>query len=657
MQKRGQVTFYVVIGILILSMVVLVIAFRNQVFKTTWDIDRFRSLDVPEQATAIQDVILSCIGDISEEAVLRLTSQGGYIELPQDTYPQTPINRFSNSLQVLSKSEIKVAYWSYLSANNLPKKAIPSKNDMEKELSSYMDSNLARCISNLTTYSDYDIEIGKAATETEIEENRIRYTVNFPVHVAFNDFEFNFPVFYFEQKYKLGYLYDKAIDILGNLENNNFIEEKTLDALSIYQSIPFTGTDTSCTQKVWLKTNVEQEIKRALGLNIPLIHVKGTSFSKGNEYFIIDALTSKNPDLSVKFDYLQGWPFYLDVQPSDGIILKAEPILPRNIKELAYISSLLCITDYRFIYDLRFPVLVTLRDTGSGDVFQFAYLAIIDNNQPKQDTQAEDLEPNTNFICESPVSEQAVSVIESSGNGFIPSESARVQFKCANAVCEIGKANSNLQKGVLTALFPQCVNGFILAEKEGYVSAKEQVDTVEPGSQFTLILKKLKPLNVKVIFLENGFEKNPGSEEAATITLVNEDSEYTVSITSDDRTINLIPGRYKMSSLAIASSDSGFEIPGRDVTKCVNVPVKGLTGIFGAEEEKCFTASTETISLDTVVIGGAEQEFIIQENEFYNLNEITFYIPVKGIPVSPEQLSGIVESIDIGENAKPPRLA
>ena len=112
-----------------------------------------------------------------------------------------------------------------------------------------------------------------------------------------------------------------------------------------------------------------------------------------------------------------------------------------------------------------------------------------------------------------------------------------------------------------------------------------------------------------------------------------------------------------MGSLAIASSETGFEIPGRDVTRCVNVPVKGLTGIFGAEEEKCFTASTETMTLNTVITGGSEQEFIIPSEELYQSNEITFYVPVKGVPTTSEQLSGIVESIDIGGNTKPPRLA
>lgn len=655
MQKRGQITFYVVIGILIFAMIVLVIGFRNQVFKTAWDIERFRALDIPEQASAIQENILECVGEISEEGVLRLTSQGGYIELPQDTYPQTPINKFSNSLQVLPKSDIKVAYWSYLSANNVPKKNVPSKQDMEKELSDYMDKNLVRCINNLTAYSKYNVEVGQALTETEIENDRIKYTINFPVHVTFNDFEFNFPVFYYEQAYRLGYLYDKANDILDNLNSKNFLEEKTLDALSVYQSIPFSGTETTCSPKIWLKPNVEQEIKKALGLNIPFIHVSGTSFKEGSRYFVIDALSNKDSSLSVKFDYLQSWPFYIEVQPSDGIVLKTEPILPQNIKELSYISSLLCITDYRFIYDLRYPVLVTLRDTNSGDLFQFAYLAVIDNNQPKLDVLSEDItEPNTDMICASLGSEQTVSVVESAGQGLIPSASAEVQFKCANSLCNLGKTT---QKGTLTTLFPQCVNGFILAEKEGYVSTKEQVTTIESGNQFTVRLKKLQPLNVKIMFMDNGFERNPGSEEAATITLINEDSEYSTTITSDDSNVKLVPGRYKMSSLAIATSDAGFEIPSREITRCVNTPVRGITGIFGAEEERCFTTSTEPISLNTVMIGGGEQEFTIPENELYDLNDITFYVPVTGIPTTPEQLSGITEAMDIGQNTKPPRLA
>lgn len=655
MQKRGQITFYVVIGIFILAMIVMVIAFRNQIFKTEWDKERIKSLEIPEQARVVQKIILDCVGDISEEGILRISSQGGYIDLPQDTMPQTPANRFSNSLQVLPGADVRAAYWSYVAANKVPKNQIPTIESMQDELASYIDNNLARCVTNLTAGNQYEIIVGKSFTTAEIEESRVKYTVDFPVHVALSDFEFNFPAFYYEQNSKLGSLYAKAKELQAGLDENSYLEEKTLDALSVYESIPFSGTDTSCTPKIWLKPNVEKEIKKALSLNIPFIKVSGTSFTPGNRYYIADLLDGSNKNLKVKFDYFESWPFYMDVFPSDGIVMKTEPILPRNIKELAYLSSLLCITDYRFIYDLKFPVLVTLQD--GNDVFQFAYMSVIDNNQPKEDKLSEDLDPNLNLICGSLSSSQSVSVIEAAGTGsVIPSENANIIFKCASAVCDIGNTGTGSPKGVLNSLFPQCVNGFVSAEKEGYVSSKEQVDTVESNNQFTVRLQKLKSVKVNIILVEDGFERNPAANEAATVTLINDESGYSTTITSEDNSAQLIPGNYKASSMVIASSDSGFEIPGRDITRCVKVPVKGITGIFGAEEEKCFTASTESISLDNVIIGGSEQEFIIPQ-DLYDSNEITFYVPVSGIPSTPEQLSGVIESIDIGANSRPPRLA
>ncbi len=656
MQKRGQITFYVVMGIFVFSMIVIIIAFRNQVFRSAWDIEHVRSLEIPEKARSVQKIILDCIGEISEEGVARLSSQGGYIILPEDISPQSAGNRFSNSLQVLPKSDVRVAYWSYSAANNVQKNAVPTIESMENDLASYVDNNLARCISNLTAYENYEITAGQISTTAEIEENRIKYTVNFPIHISFDDFEFNFPVFYYEQNHNLGSLYNKANEILRSLDSNTFIEEKTLDALSVYKSIPFSGTDTSCTPRIWLKPNVESEIKKALGLNIPFIRVGGTSFTGSNRYFIIDALSGRNSNLKVKFDYLENWPFFMDVHPSDGIVLKTEPILPRNVKELAYVSSLLCVTDYRFIYDLKFPVLVTLQDTESGNTFQFAYLAVIDNNQAKENTRAENIEPNTNLICSSLGTEQTVSVVEGT-TGFAPSQNAKVLFKCVNALCDIGNTGNSVPKGTLKALFPQCINGFVLAEKEGYVSSKEQVDTVESGSQFTVSLQKLKELGIKIVLLENGFERNPTENEAVTITLTNDDSEYSTLITSDDRMIQLVPGRYRLTSLVIASSDEGFEIPGREITRCVKVPVTGITGIFGAEEEKCFSTSTESITLQSVIVGGSEQEFTIPPEGLYESSDITFYVPVSGIPSTPEQLSGVVESIDIGIGTRPPRLA
>ena len=249
MQKRGQITFYVVMGIFVLAMIILIISLRGQIFRSAWDIERANTLQVPEKARAVQAVITSCIGEIADEGVNRLSSQGGYIKIPEERLPQTPANIFSNSLRILPKSDVKVAYWSYISANNVKKDSKPTLESMQLELASYMDNNLARCLNNLTTFGDYQITAGEISTTAEIEDSRVKYTVNYPLHVSFDDFEFNFPVFYYEQNSALGRLYNRALEISKSLEEKSFIEEKVLDAMSVYESIPFSGTDMSCVPK------------------------------------------------------------------------------------------------------------------------------------------------------------------------------------------------------------------------------------------------------------------------------------------------------------------------------------------------------------------------------------------------------------------------
>ena len=187
MQKRGQVTLFIIIGILVVSLVVLGYYFRAELFKSEWEQGFAESLAIPDQAEEVHESISGCVEELAIEAVDILGMQGGYINIPEDPIPSTVYNPFSNSLEIFEGSGMKTVYWFYEASNAVQYSQIPLKEEMEAELGVYVDENLARCASNFSLYEEYNVSAGDVYTEVEILDDEVLFTVDYPVKVAVDE--------------------------------------------------------------------------------------------------------------------------------------------------------------------------------------------------------------------------------------------------------------------------------------------------------------------------------------------------------------------------------------------------------------------------------------------------------------------------------------
>ena len=93
--KRGQVSIFIILGIVILLVAIIGSYLRNEAFREKVQITLFKSTVVPEQAQGLVNYVSNCILDITEEGVEKMGWQGGYVELP-DEIKLNPENRFGN---------------------------------------------------------------------------------------------------------------------------------------------------------------------------------------------------------------------------------------------------------------------------------------------------------------------------------------------------------------------------------------------------------------------------------------------------------------------------------------------------------------------------------------------------------------------------------
>lgn len=610
MGKKGQITTFVIIGILIVVLAVGIYYFRDVVSGTLSPKD----IQVPEQAESVRIYVEGCFDETLKEAVDLIGRQGGYIELPGD-----PINvgEFTNHLTMYGDS--KVIYWYYKADNNVDYIQVPNINSMESEISNYVDNNLMGCLGEFNEFNGFSISKGRIKSEIDISNSRIVSRIVFPLEIARGDFEFKFPEFYSVLDVPLGDLYTVAKRIYDREEENLFFEKKTLDIMSFYEEIPVVGETSDCIAPIWVEENVERDLKNILRDNIVSFRVEGTNYVSDDirkNFFEMDAgIDDKEVDANFMFSDI--WPFELRVFPSDNGLLKGKSVTEALGKVRGLAESLVCISTYEFLYDLKYPILVILNKDDY--TFQFASMVVIDKNKPrKNDDEFLSFEGYDQRFCQGQ-SEFLVDTVDFDFNNL---DDVEVSYRCINHRCSLGRSENGVWRGKV----PFCINGAFVGEKEGYHFGKSLVSTNEGGSAF-VVLERLKTLDVEV-FVNRAGSGELERGESVHIQMEEEDKEHSVFVLyPDQKTIDLVPGNYRVKLLLISPGE--YKIDEKEITHCFDAPSGGISGILGGREEKCQTITIPGTTVDQLVSGTQEFTFIVSENDLLN-NKIIFHVPYHG---------------------------
>lgn len=651
--KKAQVTTFIILGIILVIAIFSLYKAKDYFIKTQWELERQRTATVPAQAQDIKIYTDACIEEIAEEGVRIMGVQGGYINIPEDPIPVTPANPFSNALSMFQRGTLKIAYWYYKTANGIDKNQVPTLEQMENELASYIDENLDSCIDSFRNFPEYNISASQPTTKAEIEDKDVLLTITYPIKMEYKDFGFQFDKFYEKIEVPLGELYNIAKLILEQENKDYYLEEKTIDMMVLYDEIPFSGTEFECGTKIWSKTNVIKGFKDVLSKNIPFIRIKGSDYTltdPSHKYFEWNALDQSYNDLNINLLYSASWPFYLEVYPSNGDLLQSD-LLTSKIQDsvMKFLTSLFCINNYNFVYDVKYPILFILEKDEY--IFQFATQVIIDNNQPRENKMGTlDVTDEGTKICENPTTKTAISVSKiEADESLTPLENADVSFKCITTVCNVGSTD---KKGEITTLLPPCLNGKVSAYKEGFHPGYIFVSTNEESSVSVLLEPYYtKEFKVNIIDKSTGIVREPRPTEQIIFQLENTDDDYSTTIVypGDEQKIKLIPGDYEVKSHLIENSTWGIIIAEKQIKTCVEVP-KGILGIFGAREEKCTEATIPSTTLDQAITGGAEFDWNIDRSLLASDNKLVLYTVFDTFPTTYDDLTNVYEKI--GENAK-----
>jgi hypothetical protein len=661
MNKRGQATILIILGLVILVTVITVLVFKDRIFVSEFDKQAALSLQVPEQASELHDYLSECVQEVVEEPVNLVGQQGGYVNLPDDPIGQGGHNAFSNTLEIFPGTDFETAYWFYEAANGVPHIDIPTKTNIEDEIAEYVNSNVAACASNSTIFETHNASVGEIFTEVEILDDRVQVVVDYPVTINIDDFTFDFESFYQTVDSPLGEMHDAAVEIIEEENENFYLEELTYDIFVLYDDIPLSDSGLECETQEWEVEEIENSLKDKILNNILAVKVKKTSYEQTEDtdqkYFEWDALKT-SADLRANLLYSKEWPFQLDVYPAEDGTLTEDSYTEDTGPFLSVIRNLFCINSYHFVYDLKYPVLVSLYDEDSDYTFQFATMVILDNNQPRENVEGTlELGVEESVICQDPTVPITIYPVEVASNGaLLDLTDVELSFKCINSVCPIAHVQTT---GGTTTLVPQCINGQIIAEKEGFQRGIEIIDTLEETT-VTVILEQYQELNydIKIVSTE-GIVRTPTSEDTIFVTLVEKETGYTTTVSNpkNGETVQLIPGTYEIEGTLVTESSFDIIIPEYDYTTCTSVPQFSLGGLFGLQPDtSCTGVEVEEAELEQALSGGVSLTWVADRAELASASEVTFYVTSPGKPETIEEIEQVQDVLDTRVGTRQPEL-
>tara|TARA_Y100000310_G_scaffold94756_2_gene92515 strand:+ start:3394 stop:5274 length:1881 start_codon:yes stop_codon:yes gene_type:complete len=615
LNKKAQITVFIIIAIIIVVGIGLYFVLKGDLFQTK----------LPAELEPIYSYYLSCIeGDVGDGTLI-LGEQAGYIQQPEFS-PGSTYMPFSSQLDFLG---IGVPYWYYISGNGIVREQIPSKAKMQSQLNDFLEERLLECDFSQFEEKGFSISLGEAQVESVIDEINVEVNVEQDLSLSNGEITWSGESHNVEINSNLGKFYDLAKKIYENQKDSMFLERYGLDTLRLYA--PVDGSEIGCAPKVWNVDDIRIELINALEANVPAVKLEGNYYdlrTKENEYFVQDI--GEDVDVNVNFMYINEWPMKLEVWPSEDGILKAEPVgLEEGMGMLGF-----CYTPYHFVYDFAYPVMIQLYS--GTEMFQFPVVVYIEKNNPREALNVEGLPDVVPELCLYKNTEMSVYTY----NTNLESIEANIGFKCFDTTCNIGETEISGADAVLVDNFPQCVNGYILASAEGYETEKYLVSTVESDTAIIVLDKKYK------LGLEVQKQGEEIGDDYAVINFVKDDKTITVAYPEQNE-IELTEGQYEIKTYIY--SDSEINLQGSKTQKCVDVPKSGISGIFGLTEEKCFDLEIPDQIVSFAVSGGGKQDYYIGESELQDSNKLIINAGSFGIPSKVEDLQLNYNSIEVSK--------
>lgn len=691
--KKAQVTVFIIIGILLLAGAATffyIVKKTSQESKLEAEI-QVSEEQVPTQFNPIKKYAEDCAYSVAVDGLKLVGQHGGYIsfddnDLNKESFLITPNPTESDAVQFSPNSDLKTAYWWYLkSANDCTANCQfatkrpdlrDTDNSIEKQLERYVDAKYRDCINNFEQFKQQGFVITEQSapkTNVVIAADDIKVLVEYPINAKLQDSQSEMSKFLVTVPIDLDNIYRLATNITNMEIKYHYIEKHALNLIVAFSGVsedklpPTNELQFKLGNSVsWIKNDVKNEITGMLTSYVPLFQVDGTYNFEQNvfdddlsrslyESTIIPVRDPAYSSLAPSFTYLDLWPAYFNLN-CEGQFCRASTANS--------LIQLFGIQDYRFVYDLSFPVHIEVNDpfalNGLGYTFNFFLEGNIRDNEPMtsdyQGLSALPVSSGKSQLCDLRTSGDVTINVKDAVTDESLNE-AQVLYKVGDESCYIGQTLSPLVER-----FPVAVGGVLSVSKDSYIGkyvnfspeadVEKSLDVeLQPVYTKNAIIRKINvtKTNGRWVFTNN--REDLTNNELAFITLrrVGAENEQEFSSIASYKggeqptQIDIAPGIYEVEGSLILNER--IVVPEREACSCIiDTPI-------GCASENCYTIPEIDFGKDATPgeeqfpSGGLKTRFTISPNRLANNENIVFYvlnINIAGIP----QSQRVVEDLD-----------
>jgi len=178
MNKRGQITVFIVVAIVIVLGLLIYFSIRGGL------IDR---VNVSPEIRPIYNFVDTCLEEVAEDSIYHIGDNGGYFLYPERS------------------NEVGIPYY-FDRGENL----IISKEEVQEELGEYVNEMMFFCLENFARFGDYEVDAGKIDTNVRIIERKVIFNVNYPLAIKKGESNFLLENFNKEIPSRLNTVYEVA---------------------------------------------------------------------------------------------------------------------------------------------------------------------------------------------------------------------------------------------------------------------------------------------------------------------------------------------------------------------------------------------------------------------------------------------------------------
>lgn len=548
--NKGQVTLFILLGILILAGAGLL------VYLISGDDGVTIEDSTAQSKNRISLFIDSCVEPTTYEGLEIMRMRGGWINIPIGV----PVTVVSDNVAILESatgpylSDVpglnEVPHWHI---GNSP--YIPTLEKMQSDMETYIEDRLDGCLDDFSVFVDegFSVEVGSLEVNVSFDQATI-VDVLIPVNATRDEESISIERTSVTLPINMRKLHETGLDLTFQELEGYYLEDHLKTLISHYGFagvendeytippffVPVTGT--SCNVQRWNIDTTEERFKTILGDTMYLLRVANTNYDdvlispgfsrascqtatpseecvgQGALDSYIQPIIGADDQIRVVHRYNPSWGLNgFDIKPRSGNIIEPDT---HEIKGVAMLN-LLCYMRYAFKYTVQAPILVEVNDLwtdqteiplGNPDndfTFRFFLETDLQGNQfrvntgrPTYITQLEDINGGSlddSTFCNHPNSGIISTKVEDQENNVI--EGASVRYRCGPSenICYLGRTDEN---GWASGRLPYCSNGEISASKGDFIDAYETL-TIGDGQdrQFSLSMHPLRELDVEAKLL------------------------------------------------------------------------------------------------------------------------------------------------------------